>query len=101
MICCPRCGHRWAEDSTEHVVDPVAARRERLRDSCRAKNIFVSGDDRVREHDLARLLGKSVATLRRWRSNGAIVIPYHRTQPRSYTLDDIAQYLESTREDDL
>ncbi len=75
---------------------------DRLTDMCRDGGLFVTGDGRVTEPDAAGLLGYSAGHLKHLRHEGAgpafhrVGINGHRI---SYTLGDLAAWLDGRRED--
>src|SRR4029450_6372250 len=96
---CPRCGYRLAQGNglDAAVVDLVA----QLERACRERDYWISADGRVSEFVAAQLLGRTSVTLRRWRVNGA-PLPFYRNAGRiTYRLREIAEFLESGREDDI
>ncbi|MBZ9604268.1 hypothetical protein [Phyllobacterium chamaecytisi] len=64
-----------------------------LRESCRDRNIPISGDGYVREADAARLVNRSAHTLRNWRQQHC-PLAFRRLGNRvEYSLDVISEFL--------
>jgi hypothetical protein len=88
----------------EVITTPRGTRVEltcaRLRRAAIDSEMLVSGDDRISEHDAARLLGMHSDTLARKRLDGSGPTAYGRPLGRakiSYRLLDLATWLEGGR----
>lgn len=91
------------EKSADDEEERVAATVERLRAACGELGFELTADDRVGEPEAAHLVGykqESFANLRRWKVGPA---SYRRrageSKVISYRLDDLAKWIEGTRED--
>lgn len=82
----------------ESFEDRVEATARLLLDTCKERDIRLSGDHAVSENDAADLLGYSSGdTLRKQVSDGICHLPYRRLgNRRLYRLRDIAVEIERT-----
>ena len=83
------------------VEDPVELTLAHLRRATRDCQFKVTADDRISEHNAARLLQVHSDTLARWRAEGSGPTPYGIGVGRakvSYRLLDLALYIELHRE---
>ena len=81
--------------------DPVELVLAHLRRATRDSQFRVTADDRISEHNAARLLQVHSDTLARWRAEGSGPTPYGIGVGRakvSYRLLDLALYIERHRE---
>ncbi len=80
----------------------IDATESAMREAAVQAGIWITGDGRVAEQDLAQLLGMSPATLANRRREGRAPPSYRmgvRAGSRvSYRLREVAQWIESTRE---
>jgi hypothetical protein len=82
------------------VNDRIEATARLLLDTIRELEIFMTGDQRISEADAARLLGfANPCSLKNARHEGRGPAAYRLNGRVSYRVDDLAQWLESGRED--
>lgn len=79
----------------------VSATVERLRAVVGERNVFLTADDRISEVDAASLVGYAPGSLRNMRASGGGPAFFNRPlggSAKSYRLEDIANWLEQSRE---
>lgn len=89
-------------------MDDLQQRTEKtaacLRAAAAARGLFVSADDRISEADAAEMLGYAVGSLRNMRAAGGGPTFFNRplgSSAKSYRLEDLAAWVERSREETI